>query len=682
MRTNLPVTQREIDFPEGVVFVSKTDTKGIITYVNDGFQKISGYSRDELMGKPHNLLRHPDMPEWAFKSLWDTVKGGHPWAGIVKNRAKNGDHYWVKASVIPIMENGVLLGHLSFRRKPTHAEVSAADALYKSGSVPSTRRSLIKWFQDTSLENKLQLIIQPSVLIMMILISVLVIINENDRAKEAQIKQVAGVADEIINSANLMMLSGQISNSDSRKLLIKKVETGADVLSARLMRTEQVAKQFGPGLPEEQIVDDIQRNAVATKKPIYSIEKKDGRSILRAVTPYVVSHNFHGTDCLSCHQVADDSVNGLSDVTIDISASVAQHNQTVVQQIAIQAVFQFMLFIFLRTIIRKFVVMPVAEVRRQMTDVVNGILNKPVDISGRDEMGELLCSVQMIKTQQCSVLDQVKGVSTRIDSQSLILMQSMKSVSESTHNQSDAASTMAAAIEEMSVSIDQISENASEVKSVSNNSNSLATSGSKIVQQVISDMEKTNQAVTNTAGTMEQLGAQSDNIQNVVKVIKEIADQTNLLALNAAIEAARAGEQGRGFAVVADEVRKLAEKTGQSTEEIARMVEEIRNSTRHAISEMEATVKMVETGSILAGNAGDAITEINEGVVKVLGGVEEISASIQEQSLASHDIASNVEKVASLSEKNMQAINEVSLQVETLSTFSKELGEATYHFKL
>ena len=682
MKKNLTVTQREIEYPENISFVSKTDTKGIITYANDGFQEISGYSSDELIGKSHNLLRHPDMPTWAFKSLWDTVKSGHPWSGIVKNRTKNGDHYWVKASVIPIMENGIILEYMSFRRKPARAEITAAEILYKSTVAPSTKRTLLKWFKDTSLENKLQLVIQPTVLIMMLLISALVVVKEDERAKEAQITHVAGVADELINSANILMTSGQISNINDRKMLLKKAATRADVLSVRLMRTDQVAKQYGPGLPEEQIVDELQRAAVVAKKPVYIFEKKDGKSILRALTPYLVSHDFRGTDCLSCHQVAEGSVNGISDISVDISTAVTRHNQTIMEQLAIQLAFQLVLFIFLRTIIAVFVAKPVAEVRQQMSDVVNGEMYKHVDISGRDEMGELLCSVQMTKTMLCGIMDQVKGVSKHIDTRAHYLLQSIKSVSESTNIQSNAASTMAAAIEGMSLSIDQISVHSSEVRSISNNSNSLANSGSKIVQQVVLDMEKAHQAITNTAKIMDQLGVQSDSIQTVVQVIKEIADQTNLLALNAAIEAARAGEQGRGFAVVADEVRKLAEKTGRSTEEIAGIVNSIRKSARHAISEIVSTVKMVEAGSLMAGKAGAAISEISQGVVKVLEGVGDISSSIQEQSQASHNIAINVEKVADLSDKNSQDVKDVFVQVTTLSTFSKELGVSIEHFKL
>jgi aerotaxis receptor len=130
MRSNLPVTQNEFVIPDGVNLVSTTDLQSHITYCNPAFVAVSGYDRDELLGQPHNMVRHPDMPQEAFRDMWDTLQSGSPWSALVKNRRKNGDHYWVVANATPIVENGQAVGYMSVRTKPTREQVQEAEALY------------------------------------------------------------------------------------------------------------------------------------------------------------------------------------------------------------------------------------------------------------------------------------------------------------------------------------------------------------------------------------------------------------------------------------------------------------------------------------------------------------------------------------------------------------------------
>lgn len=130
MRINLPVTQQEFDYSAEQMLVSTTDAKGIITHCNDAFVQVSGYTYDELIGQNHNMIRHPDMPAAAYKDLWSTAGHGHPWTGLVKNRRKNGDHYWVLANVVPILRNGKPQGYMSVRTKPNRMQIQTAQGLY------------------------------------------------------------------------------------------------------------------------------------------------------------------------------------------------------------------------------------------------------------------------------------------------------------------------------------------------------------------------------------------------------------------------------------------------------------------------------------------------------------------------------------------------------------------------
>jgi PAS domain S-box-containing protein len=177
MRTNMPVTNNEYVLTETDSIVSKTDHRGIITYINEDFKRISGFSEAELIGQPHNIVRHPDMPEEAFADLWNTFKAGKPWTGMVKNRCKNGDYYWVLANATPIREGGSVVGYMSVRSKPTRAQIEAVAPVYqmfkegKQGNlrieegraVKSSRLDRFRWLKNASIKARLQFMVAMGV---------------------------------------------------------------------------------------------------------------------------------------------------------------------------------------------------------------------------------------------------------------------------------------------------------------------------------------------------------------------------------------------------------------------------------------------------------------------------------------------------------------------------------------
>jgi methyl-accepting chemotaxis protein/aerotaxis receptor len=478
------------------------------------------------------------------------------------------------------------------------------------------------------------------------------------------------------------MVTGTIGNVESRQLLIKKISSSGHIVGLHLVRTKQVVDQFGPGLPEEQIKDDLERQVINSKSPSYSLLEQGEATIFRAVTPILASHSFHGTDCLSCHNVQEGSVNGASDIEIDVTGEFKKLHDMVLWLTIGQIFLHVSLYFLIGSVVKRFIVKPVAEIKGHLNDIVNGDMTKLVNISRRDEMGEVLNSLQCSKVLLGSMVDQISSVSGHIDTRAKNLAENMLSVKNSSYSQSEATSSMAAAVEEMSVSMDHVSDNTRDVQQVSENSRSLADQGKEVVQQVVNDMSEIAQSVSDTAEAIRKLGEKSEQIQNIVTSIQEIANQTNLLALNAAIEAARAGDQGRGFAVVADEVRNLAEKTALATRDIATMAEDIRESSTVAVNEVNATVIKVKLGSELSTKAGSNIVEIQEGAVRVLVGVEDISSSIKEQSVASRTIAVNVEKVAQMTEKNNASVDEVAATVKVLEDLTETLEDAIGYFRV
>ncbi|HEX6735797.1 MAG TPA: methyl-accepting chemotaxis protein [Azonexus sp.] len=312
--------------------------------------------------------------------------------------------------------------------------------------------------------------------------------------------------------------------------------------------------------------------------------------------------------------------------------------------------------------------------------IAAGDLATPVAVRAGDK-DSLLVNIQSMQETLRQMISSVVANAEQVATAADELLQASEAVADRARQQSDAAASMAASVEEMSVSIDQVKENAGEAHGISQEAGAISHEGATVIHNAASEMRKISEAVQASSTIVEDLGRQSDQITSIVKTIREIADQTNLLALNAAIEAARAGEQGRGFAVVADEVRKLAERTSLSTTEIGAMVEKIQSGTRSAVSSMQAGVEQVGNGVELANQAGDSINRIRDGAERVTHVVNGISDSIREQSTASNQIAHQLETIAQMSEQSAVAVRHTADAARQLHSLSASLHQTVAQFK-
>ncbi|TVO53176.1 methyl-accepting chemotaxis protein [Denitromonas halophila] len=255
-------------------------------------------------------------------------------------------------------------------------------------------------------------------------------------------------------------------------------------------------------------------------------------------------------------------------------------------------------------------------------------------------------------------------------------------IASSSANQSDAASSMASAVEQMTVSINQVTDSAGDARQVTRDAGTLSHAGGDVIARTVAEMQGIADTVADAARTIEAVGDSSQRISHVVQVIREVAEQTNLLALNAAIEAARAGEQGRGFAVVADEVRKLAERTAKATTEISDMITTMQSSSGAAVNTMERAVTRVGEGVALASRAGESMQAISGGTQRAVAAVNEISSALREQSVASNEIAANVERIAQMSEENSASTQQAHATAAQLQVLAEGTLSAVRVFRL
>lgn len=334
-----------------------------------------------------------------------------------------------------------------------------------------------------------------------------------------------------------------------------------------------------------------------------------------------------------------------------IATAAQAHNLLLIMGGLIFLITSSLVFLLARSITR-----PLSQMQATMAAVEkNGDFTRRIEIDSHDEVGKTAKSFNDLIGSLQTTLRQVLDSAGKISDAAHGLSTSSKQVAARSAQQSEATAAMAATVEEMTVSINHVSTNASDALGISKKSGELSSQGGDVIHDAAKEMMEIADTVRETSVAIEDLGQQSNKISSVVQVIKEVADQTNLLALNAAIEAARAGEQGRGFAVVADEVRKLAERTTKATEEISHMIGAMQTSAHTAVSSMNDAVSKVGGGVALAQQAGDAINDIKDGAGRVIEVVNNISSSLMEQSSAGNDLAGNVESVAQMTEENSAA---------------------------
>lgn len=486
MKKNLPVTDREKTFPEHAQIVSSTDLKGVIRHANSDFVSISGFSLDELVNKSHNIVRHPDMPPAAFQNLWDTLAQGRPWMGIVKNRCKNGDYYWVDAFVTPVFEHGRVAGYESVRAKPAAEDIKRAESLYRKLWRGKGLRSL--W--------------------------------------------------------------------PVRSLHLNMAMAFSTVLAAVV-----------------------------------------GLMHLAGAPPLSVSGGLLAGGCTASFALAGWQTRS----------------------------------------IRK-----AAEYARSIGD--NTAMQK-VYTGYTDEGGELLYAIKLLQGGLRTVLGRIQESADELQDEAEQTAATTRQTSDGIRQQQSETELLATAMEEMSATVREVAQNTAAASDFAEQADNLTVSARVAVNTSVEACQLLEKEIAHTAGVIQRLEADSESIGTVVDVIRGIAEQTNLLALNAAIEAARAGEQGRGFAVVADEVRTLASRTQASTGEIQHMIASLQSAARESVSAMGTGRALAGDSVRYAGDVGRELESIAGRAARIKDMSIQIASAVEEQSAVSEEISRNVHNI-------------------------------------
>jgi len=727
MKINEPVTDQEVKLRDGQELVTKTNLKGIITYTNPDFIEISGFSREELVGKNHNLVRHPDMPPAAFKDLWETLKLGRPWSKLVKNRCKNGDYYWVKANVTPIFRNGEIVEYMSVRTRPSAEEVEQASALYaklkrNETSIPSPSR-----VASTNLSGEISKFAMIAVVLALIINAVLFfagapsialmagpivaflimlwgassclnnrVITPLNEAKRHMLDVTEGEylasipLDEPGETGELkrivkilaVKLGYEVNDAKEAAKRSQRIKVALDNVSSNVM----LADNDGEIIYCNDAVINMMRNAqedIREKLPEFNADTILGSNFdifhenpehQRRMLDGLKS-TFNGkikvgkrSFRLIANPVIDDQKDRLGTVVewMDITDQLIAEEQ--VEQL-IEKASHGELDERLDVQIYTGFMQNIASGVNQMLDAVVEPLREVKRVLNALSEGDLTQQMSGDFRGEFSELNDSLNSSIRNLNHMVGEIRSAgRSITTGASEISSGNATLSSRTEAQAASLQETAASMEQMTSTVKQNADNADEARVLATDAQTLAEKGGVISNKVVTSMGDIRASSTKIAEIIGVIDEIAFQTNLLALNAAVEAARAGEQGRGFAVVASEVRSLAQRSASAAKEIKELISD--------------SVEKVEEGGLFVDESGKALAEIMDSIKNVSTIISEIAAASREQAIGIEQVNIAVTQMDEGTQQNAALVEQVAAASSSMEEQAGQLQGLVNQFEV
>ncbi|HYA88062.1 MAG TPA: methyl-accepting chemotaxis protein [Nitrospirota bacterium] len=488
---------------------------------------------------------------------------------------------------------------------------------------------------------------------------------------EVEHSTLAAYRDTILNALTTMMLANNIQ--ENKRPFFEQMQ---QIVDLEVFRSESVDKDFGKGDTKDYAVDPLDKEVLETGNERIVVE---GESI-RGVFPYVAKEKFMGKNCLSCHNVKEGTVLGAISIRVPLTDSFSRIRamQYLYGLLGLSGIIAMSIFVLVLINITH---APMKTLIEKIRKVGEGYTDTSLYIEGKDEIAQLSQNVDKVIKYFSKMLHTIINASSKILPAVDVVRTHAETSSEGAKKQAGQAHLIATAAEEMTQTITDIAKNAADSANTSTDAMEIAESGKKITTISVDTINEVNVSTLKLSKMVEKLNKRVLEIGNVVTVIKGIADQTNLLALNAAIEAARAGEQGRGFAVVADEVRKLAERTIQATAEISSEINAVQEESSQTATSMAASTKEVTKATGHIKNLNNVLETIVDSIKQVRDQINQIATAVEEQSATASEVAMNIETTSKISIDMEKMANDVTGEVQNLSDIAAELGRATANIK-